>query len=362
MPRNAPQTTRFTRSVTTIADIVALENSPYDDLIPARNLYHLFEATALLHPDGPALTVMKTGDLEEAAAHFSHRELLGGVSRAANLFRSLGVTSDSGPVAFLCPALAQMQVALLGAQVAGVASTINYLLTADAVADLLIAERAGVLVIPSAADDPEIWQKAGTVIKRVSSLRFVLVIGGESDPARKTISFDAALAAQRDVLEFQLDGDRTTVCALFHTGGTTGRPKLVRLTHGNQIHAAWSFAQVHGVDEFDKVINGFPLFHVGGTMTAGLSVLAAGGHVVIPSAQSLRNPKVLQNYWGIVERFRATIVSGVPTSIAALAEVPWGAETSRQCAWRSPAARSCRRLWASALSGGPVSGCLKRMA
>jgi fatty-acyl-CoA synthase len=322
VPGNAPRTTRFTRIVTAIADVVALENSPYDDLIPARNLYHLFEATALLHPDRPALTVMKTGDLQDAAAHFSHRELLGRIAQAANLFRSLGVTPDSGPVAFLCPALAQMQVALLGAQVAGVASSINYLLTADAAADLLIAESAEVLVIPSAADDPEIWQKAATVMERVPSLRVVLVIGGDSDLPRKMMSFDAALAARRDVLEFQLDADRATVCALFHTGGTTGRPKLVRLTHGNQIHAAWSFAQVHGIDETDTVINGFPLFHVGGTMTAGLSVLAAGGHVVIPSAQSLRSPKVIQNYWGIVERYRATIVSGVPTSIAALAEVP----------------------------------------
>jgi fatty-acyl-CoA synthase len=77
------------------------------------------------------------------------------------------------------------------------------------------------------------------------------------------------------------------VCALFHTGGTTGRPKLVRLTHGNQIHAAWSFAQVHGLDELDTAIDGFPLFHVGGTITAGLSVLAAGGHVIIPSAHGL---------------------------------------------------------------------------
>ena len=114
------------------------------------------------------------------------------------------------------------------------------------------------------------------------------------------------------------------MCALFHTGGTTGRPKLVQLTHGNQIHAAWSFAQVHGLDEFDTAIDGFPLFHVGGTITAGLSILAAGGHIVIPSAHSLRNPNVIANYWGIVERCRATIVSGVPTSIAALAEVPVG--------------------------------------
>ncbi len=308
----------------TIADIVALERSPYDEVVPSRNLYQVFEATALLHADRPALTVMKAGDPEAAAAQLSHGELLSRITQAANLFRSLGVTADGGTVAFLSPALAQIPAALLGAQVAGVASTINYLLTADAIADLLIAENAEVLVIPSQADDPEIWQKANNVIERVPSLRFVLVIGGESDPGRKLIGFDAALAAQDNVLEFQLTADRGTVCALFHTGGTTGRPKLVRLTHGNQIHAAWSFAQVHGLDEFDTAINGFPLFHVGGTITAGLSILAAGGHIVIPSAHGLRNPKVIQNYWRIVERYRVTIVSGVPTSVAALAEVPIG--------------------------------------
>ena len=129
----------------------------------------------------------------------------------------------------------------------------------------------------------------------------------------------------REDLEFELTADRDTVCALFHTGGTTGRPKLVRLTHGNQIHAAWSFAQVHGLDETDVAINGFPWFHVGGTMTAGLSVLAAGGHDVIPSPYALRRPEVIQRYWTLVERVGATIVSGVPTSIAALSEVPIGA-------------------------------------
>ena len=74
----------------------------------------------------------------------------------------------------------------------------------------------------------------------------------------------------------------------------------------------------------DAAVNGFPLFHVGGTMTLGLSILAAGGHVIIPSPYSLRSPDAIRDYWHTVERFRATIVSGVPTSIAALAEVPIG--------------------------------------
>ena len=74
----------------------------------------------------------------------------------------------------------------------------------------------------------------------------------------------------------------------------------------------------------EVIINGFPLFHVGGTMTAGLSILAAGGHVIMPSPHGLRDKDVILNYWRIVDRFRATIVSGVPTSIAAFAEVPIG--------------------------------------
>jgi fatty-acyl-CoA synthase len=95
------KTTKYADVITSISDIEALERRPYDELVPARNLYELFEATALLHPERPALTVMKTGDLNEIPTRFSHRELLGGITKAANLFRSLGVAADSGPVARL---------------------------------------------------------------------------------------------------------------------------------------------------------------------------------------------------------------------------------------------------------------------
>ncbi len=319
-----PITTRYTRRIATIADVEALEQSPYDTLVPARNLYQLFESTARSHPSRPALTVLTSDVSGKGGVSLTHRELLGAISRAANLFRSYGVTPDSGTVAVLCPILPQIPPALLGAQVAGVASSINYLLNEDAIADLLLAQRASVLVVPSENNDPAVWKKANNVIERVDCLRKILVVGEDGSSDNRFGSFDKAISSQADKLDFDPVADRSSVCALFHTGGTTGRPKLVRLTHGNQIHAAWSFAQVHGLDESDVAIDGFPLFHVGGTITAGLSVLAAGGHVVIPSPYSLRSKEVIQDYWRIVERFRATIVSGVPTSIAMLAEVPIG--------------------------------------
>jgi fatty-acyl-CoA synthase len=313
--RTSLKTTRPDRPVRSIADIVAIEARPYDELVTARNLLDLFRATALHVADRPALTVLRSQNPDDVGASLSHGELLAGITRAANLFHSLGVTPRGGGVAFLAPTLAQLPVLLLGAQVAGVASTLNYLLSVDALADLLNAQQATVLVIPDRSLDETCWTKGQAMANRVASLREVLVIGKAEGHHR----IDDALRGRRgDALEFDPSADRDTVCALFHTGGTTGRPKLVQLTHGNQIHAAFGFAQVFGYDEHDVIVNGFPFFHVGGTITAGLSVLSAGGHVVVPSPYALRPPAVVQGYWPIVERFRATTVSGVPTSIAAL--------------------------------------------
>ena len=313
------KTTRPVRPVRTIEDIAAIEARPYDELVPARNLYDLFEATAQHAGDARALTVLRSADPDDVGAALTHRDLLARVTRSANLFRGLGIAPGNGVVAFLTPTLPELPELLLGSQVAGVASTINYLLNRDAILHLLNAQEATVLVIPPREIDETCWEKAEGAMAEVPSLRHVLVMVDDVPDAEGHESLGVALSRQRsDALDFAPARDRDAICALFHTGGTTGHPKLVQLTHGNQIHAAFGFAQVFGYDETDVVINGFPFFHVGGTMTVGLSVLAAGGHVVVPSPYALRPPAVVAGYWRIVDRFRATVVSGVPTSIAAL--------------------------------------------
>ncbi len=318
---NLLRTTRAVRDVKTIGDIVAIESEPYDKNVAAHSLYDLLSATAGLHPQRLALTVLAGDPSLKPLSSLTHSQLLFEATRAANLFASLNGGKES-VVAVLCPSLPEAPVALLGAQVVGVVSAINYLLGVDAIADLLVAQRATVLIVPGFDQDHAIAEKVQPILERVAGIETVLHIG-EVAPARSSLSYSAAVRPHPgDRLQASAPSDRSRVCALFHTGGTTGRPKLVRLTHGNQIHAAWSFAQVHGLDEHDIAIDGFPLFHVGGTITAGLSVMAAGGHVVIPSPYALRKPEVVRNYWRIVERYGATIVSGVPTSIASLAEVP----------------------------------------
>jgi enoyl-CoA hydratase/carnithine racemase/acyl-CoA synthetase (AMP-forming)/AMP-acid ligase II len=317
------KTTRAITTITSIADIEAIERMPYDALIPARTLLDLFRATAELHPSRPALTMIAAGGYTGESVTLTHAELYRAIIRAANAFHRI---NKGGVIAFLTPILPGMVEALYGAQTAGVASTINYLLNARVIADLLGAEGATTLVIPAKELDEDIWAKANEVIALTPGLRYIVVLGasGAVLPAGQ-LDFHAEQARCReDGLDFDSTAGRDTVCALFHTGGTTGRPKLVQLTHGNQIHAAWGFAQVHGLDETDAVINGFPLFHVGGTITSGLSVLAAGGHMVVPSPYGLRDKGVIATYWKIAEAFRLTIVGGVPTSIAAITEIPIG--------------------------------------
>jgi len=325
------KTTRPIRPVRTIDDIIAIESRAYDDCVTARNLYDLFLATAEQAGDSPALTVLRSPRPDDVGVSLTHRQLLAEITRAANLFRRLGIEPGRGVAAFLAPTVPELPSLLLGAQVAGVASTLNYLLSRDALIDLLNAQQATVLVIPAADIDATCWSKADGMRQHVPTLRHVLVVG-DSDPAPEGYEgLDSMLGAcPSGTLEFEPTADRDTICALFHTGGTTGRPKLVQLTHGNQIHAAFGFDQVFGYDEDDVVINGFPFFHVGGTMTVGLTVLAAGGHVVVPSPYALRPPAVIENYWAIVDNFKATVVSGVPTSIAAMTNtwVP-GADVSR---------------------------------
>ena len=318
-------TTRAVRDVITIADIETLEGRSYDELVPARTLIDLLRATAHAHSDRPAITTVPRGGFSGRSSTISHSDLYKRVIRAANFFDDLVQGSDGGTIAFLGPIVEGMMEALLGAQTAGVASTINYLLSPDVIADLLAAENASVLVLSPPDIDAASWQKAQTVVERSKSLKRIVVLGKPPPADGSMIEFAEAAGEHSDNrLEFELRSSRETVCALFHTGGTTGRPKLVRLTHGNQIHAAWSFSQVHGLNENDVVINGFPLFHVGGTMTVGLSVLAAGGHVIFPSPHGLRDREAIRTYWKLVEACRVTIVGGVPTSITALTEIPIG--------------------------------------
>jgi fatty-acyl-CoA synthase len=145
---------------------------------------------------------------------------------------------------------------------------------------------------------------------------------GEPD----VLDFDAELARQpADRLVSGRVIEPHEICAYFHTGGTTGSPKLAQHTHWGEVYQAWVLARLIGLGTSDTMLLGLPLFHVNAVIVTGLSPFYAGASTVILSPTGYRNPEVIRSFWKIVERYRATVFSGVPTIYASLLNVPLAA-------------------------------------
>jgi fatty-acyl-CoA synthase len=307
------------------ADVERIESRPYADYMAHTSVFDALTGVVARHGDRPALTFVADADDPAATRRWTHREFLAEVRRAANAFRAL-CDGEEPRVALLLPAIPQMYFALWGAETAGVACPINYLLSTDHIAELIDASGANLLVALGPNPGLDIWSRVAGLRERCPRLRRVLAVGGAS-LAEGADDFDAALAAQRgDALAFSRTIGADTLAALFHTGGTTGAPKLAQHSHGNQLHSSWSAAQMYAMDEHDVVINAFPLFHVAGSLVYGLSTLLSGAELVLPTLLGMRNARFVPRYWDVVERHRVTLLAVVPTILSTLMGVdPKGA-------------------------------------
>ena len=85
------------------------------------------------------------------------------------------------------------------------------------------------------------------------------------------------------------DGEKDDPCLVLHTSGTTSRPKIVPLSHGNLEASARNIGASLQLTDKDRCLNIMPLFHIHGLIAAVLSGVAAGGEVVCtPGFNALR--------------------------------------------------------------------------
>ncbi len=128
------------------ADRDAIQNEmPWNERDVPATLYQLLGRTAARFPDRNAFTFQFFSDPRADAETLTWRQMQAEVSRAANLFRSLGVGEDDS-VAVLLPNCTETFVALFGAQVAGITAPINPLLETEQIAGILRETGAKVLV------------------------------------------------------------------------------------------------------------------------------------------------------------------------------------------------------------------------
>ena len=283
-------------------------------MVPVATIFELLTRTATEHPTRPAISLLATGSAEDDPHVVTYAELFARVKRCANAFRSLGIERDD-VVAFLLPTLPDTFVTIFAAQIAGVVCPINHMLAPTHIVGLLRAVNAKVLVALGPDSDFQIAEKVVEIKSALPRLT-VVQIGVRVDEAH--LDFEDLLEQQPGELVFDPQLTKAHTAALFHTGGTTGAPKLVRHTHENEVYASWLMGLAYGFSHRDVVLNGFPLFHVAGVFCHGLAEIAAGAHILIPSKLGMRNQRFVADHWKIVERHKVSILTGGPTFMTTL--------------------------------------------
>ena len=311
-------------TIQTFEDIKLFESSkPLNQRLPESSILDVFENRAKENPNSIAITMLMSGEKNEQPRRITYNELNQSIKQAANLFSTLADTSPG--VAYMLPSLIETHITLWGAETAGYAVPINFLLNSESIAELIKASKANILVALGPHPKLDIWEKALEVRKKIPSLQLIRVSPSNETSQKDIIDFNSALKSQPDDhLIFGKARCGEEISAYFHTGGTTALPKLVAHTHRGQLVASFGGASMCGYKSTDILTGTLPLFHVAGTIVGGLSAFMAGLEILIMSPAGLRNPVIVNEFWRIVSDHKVTIIAGVPTALSAVLQIPVG--------------------------------------
>ncbi len=328
------------------ADITAIENQmPWADRNLPATMYGFLTSTRDRFPDRPAVSYQLLSGPKDKAETLTWSELHGLTTQTANLLRSLGV-GEGDVVAYLMPNCNETVLALLGGMVAGIVNPINPLLDPNQIAAILRETGAKVLVTLKAFPKAEVAGKAAKALTMAPDVTTVLEVDLNrylTPPKSWIVPLlrpKVAVTHKAQVLDFNAEiakhasdnltfddsvGDR--VAAFFHTGGTTGMPKVAQHSYQGMIYNGW-IGHTLLFDENDNIICPLPLFHVFAVHVILMAMISSGAHVIFPTPAGYRGEGVFDNFWKLIERWKISFIITVPTAIAALMQRPVDADVS----------------------------------
>ncbi len=329
-----------------LADLKAIEaEMPWVDRDLARSMYEFVTRARDAHGSRPAISFQLLSGPATKAETVTWSELHGQVTQAANLFRALGV-GEKDVVAYIMPNSMETAITLMAGAVAGIVNPINPLLEAEQISAILRETKAKVVVTLKAFPKTDLPQKVAEAVKFAPSVKTVLEVDlvrylsgvkkfivpliRPKNPISHTADskdFRAEMARHRaDRLDFT-DITEDRVAAYFHTGGTTGMPKVAQHKVSGMVYNGWIGSRLL-FKESDVLLCPLPLFHVLAAYPVMMSMIAAGAHVVFPTPQGYRGEGVMDNLWKLIERWKVTYLITVPTALSALMQRPINADVS----------------------------------
>ena len=333
-------------TIITLSDKQAAEaEMPFDARIDARTVYQQLSATAGKFPNRPAVTFqIKSGENDKAES-LSWSEYKGKVTAAANMFRADGIGLDD-VVAYVLPNCNETAITLLAGATAGIVNPVNPLLDPEQIGAILRETGAKAVVTLAPFPKTDVAQKVAQAVALAPNVKTIYQVDlkrylspplswivplirpkVEASHSARVVDFNAEMARHSSAaLSFE-DVDNDRFCSMFHTGGTTGMPKVARHRHVGMLYNGYC-GHSYMFTEEDTLICPLPLFHVLAAYPVMMSCLNSGAQMVMPTPQGYRGEGVFDNMWKLIERHKVTFMVTVPTAVAQLMQRPVNADVS----------------------------------
>ncbi len=314
MPSNVRSVHR--QRLRSAGDLRELEKHSFADLRPADTIHGCLAAVAAENPDKNAIVLIAEPDFRRPVREITFRELVAGIEETANLFHD-----RSGPagsvVAVMLSMVPESLIALWGAATAGIAVPLNPFLELGALVGTL--NQTGAKVLVTSRDILEGKGGPDSLLAQVPTLCDIFYVD-DADPGR---DLGTAMAAHRGRgIGFEVDADPWRDAVIQPTGGTTGAPKLVRMSQAGQLSVGSNVGALMGNEADGVVGHGMPNFHCGGSLSIGLRGLMHGMTLLTLTTEGFRSRWLVANFWAIADHYRMTSLLATPTTALALLNSP----------------------------------------
>lgn len=149
--------------------------------------------------------------------------------------------------------------------------------------------------------------------ERVPTLRALVYVGDDAAPAGMT-DMEALIASSDPVEDAGRGGD--DIFGVFYTGGTTGHPKGVVLSHHNMLTSAYgSLATTDLFTSGGVLLHAAPMFHLADLTSLIMGFMRGASHAFAPTFSP-------EGVIALIESVRVTDTVLVPTMIQLLVESP----------------------------------------
>jgi len=251
----------------------------------------------------------------------SYRDVANAVTQVSNALAGLGIGRDD-VTSIILPNFPEMYFSLWGAETAGIANPINPLLEANIIKEIITTAGSKVLIALGPVPGSDIWQKTLAIKDKIPSLTAVISLFGDDIPASTintvpVYSFEKLIAKQDPIRLLSSKPSQQDICSYFHTGGTTGLPKLAKHLHLNEITNAAQMNLVSPMESSDSLLIGLPIFHVNAAIT-GLASVMLGSTILLTGPSGYRGKNIIANLLTILDNFDVAFMTAVPTVYAGL--------------------------------------------